>query len=476
LAAKTKTAPKSGSLKKPSGNKQNIASPGKSALDGSALKSEGTLFPDGRRARFALVLSGGGARGAYEAGVIHYIRTRLPTEIAHSPMFQIFCGTSVGAINSAYMASTAHEPAYQGLRIKKLWQELSSDDIYYADTQALLGFLIKSGFFMGTNFFGLSSLLESKYGRISAFPFKSILDTTPFVNYMRRNISWGCMHRNIQQGIVDAVTVSTTHISTGKPAVFMESHPDVEFRKGGVDPILCQLSPKHILASAALPIFFPLIRINQEYYGDGSLRQNTPMSPAIQLGADHIFLISLRKKTVAQPHHREKPIIALEPAVGDLAGQLLNSIFLDKLEYDLNQLRRINYLIRDLESIYGPDLLEKLNALRKKKDVPGKVIHETKKIIPFVIQPSERMGAIAAHALKKIVSTRKKVSPLHRFFSRVVEGTPDGENDLVSYFMFEREYLETLLDLGFQDAAKEHDNLVKFFSGQPLSSEESGTG
>ena len=129
---------------------------------------------------FALILSGGGARGAYEAGVIYYIRTQLPKEIAESTLFKIFCGTSVGAINSTHMAATAADPLYQGAYLRKLWMELTAEDIYFADTRALTGFLVKSGFFMATNFFGLNRIL----GRVdphATFPFRSILDTTPFI-------------------------------------------------------------------------------------------------------------------------------------------------------------------------------------------------------------------------------------------------------------------------------------------------------
>ena len=309
---------------------------------------------DPHKPTFALVLSGGGARGAYEAGVVYYLRTQLPKEIAQKPLFKIYSGTSVGAINSAHLASTAADPLFQGARLRKLWQDLTADDIYLADKRALSGFLVRSGFFMATNFFGLQRLLE-KWDPQASFPFRSVLDTSPFITYMRRNIAFSQIHRNVQQRLLDAVTVSSSHLHTGRLALFIEKHPDVVYSAGGGNPIFCSLSPRHVLASASIPIIFPMIRINRRYYGDGGMRQNTPMSPAIHLGADRLLVISLRTKKVTpapqQPYGR---LDETEPRLSNILGHLLNTVFLDKLDYDLDQMRRINYLIQDYEEEFGP--------------------------------------------------------------------------------------------------------------------------
>ena len=152
------------------------------------------------------MLSGGGARGAYEAGVVYYLRTRMPREIAQSTLFRIYSGTSVGAINVAHMAATAEDPLYQAASLRKLWQQLRAEDIYRADKKALAGFLVRSGFFMATNFMGLQRTLE-KWDPTSSFPFRSVLDTTPFITYMRRNVSFAQIHRNVERRLIDAVTV-----------------------------------------------------------------------------------------------------------------------------------------------------------------------------------------------------------------------------------------------------------------------------
>lgn len=416
----------------------------------------------------ALVLSGGGALGAYEAGVIHYVRTALPKEIAEETLFQIYSGTSVGAINSAFLASTAHDPVFQGVRIRSLWRDLTDADIYRTDAQALVGFLLKTGFFTATNLMGLDRAIGGKLGGVSAFPFKGVLDTTPFVHFLRRNIFWKEMHRNISRGVIDAVTVCATHMLSGRSVLFIEKREDVPFRVGSALPVFGPISSKHILGSAAIPIIFPLIRINNQYYGDGSLRQNTPLNSAIKLGAQRVLIVSTYQPP--DPTLNGAVVISTrgtEPTLGDISGQLLDSMFLDKLDYDLSQLRRINFLLKDIRGLFGKNALEKLNAYRRKLDIPGTEIRELRTIAPFVIRPSGRIGAIAARHLAEILRKEKVLSPVQRFFQRIVEGSPEEENHLVSYLLFSQGYMEELIDMGYHDAEKAHDHLVRFFSQEP---------
>ncbi|HKI96966.1 MAG TPA: patatin-like phospholipase family protein [bacterium] len=415
---------------------------------------------------YALVLSGGGARGAYEAGVIYYVRTELAKAIGDQPRFRIYCGTSVGAINAAHMAATEHDPLFQGARLRKLWEELTAEDIYYADKRALTGFLVKSGFFMATNFFGLQRPLE-KWDPNATFPFRSVLDTTPFLTYMRRNVSFAQIHRNIQRRLVDAVSVSASHLHTGKLALFVEKHPEVAYSAGGGVPIFCTLSPRHVLASASIPIIFPMIRISRRYYGDGGMRQNTPMSPAIHLGADRLLVISLRADhTALDPQPPPGRDLEAEPRFSNVIGHLLNTVFLDKLDYDLDQMRRINYLIQDFEEEFGPGVLERINARRQRKFIGDRPVPGAKCVVPFVITPSENIGRIAAHIFNRVVRNGHTLNPMHRFFSNIAQA--EGDNDFMSYLLFEPEYLKALVQLGFEDARREHDRLVNFFTNRPL--------
>lgn len=416
--------------------------------------------------KFALVLSGGGARGAYEAGVVYYLRTRMPKEIAEQTLFSIYSGTSVGAINVAHMASTAEDPLYQAASLRKLWQQLTAEDIYRADKQALAGFLVRSGFFMATNFMGLQRALD-KWDPHTSFPFRSVLDTTPFITYMRRNVSFSQIHRNVERRLIDAVTVSASHLHTGQLALFVEKHPDVPYSAGGGSPTFCTLSPRHVLASASIPIIFPTIRIRGRYYGDGGMRQNTPMSPAIHLGADRLLVISLRSlRQAPTPRLGGDRMHEAEPRLGNILGHLLNTVFLEKLDYDLDQMRRINFLIQDFEDEFGPDALERVNRRRVGTQIGERTIPAAKRVIPFVITPSEDIGRIAAEIFNRVIRKREYLNPVHRFFANLVQA--EGDNDFMSYLLFESEYLKALIDLGYEDAHRERERLVNFFCGQPL--------
>jgi NTE family protein len=417
--------------------------------------------------KYALVLSGGGARGAYEAGVIYYVRTELAKRLGEQPHFRIFCGTSVGAINAAHMAANEADPIFQGARLRKLWEELTAEDIYYADKRALTGFLVKTGFFMATNFFGLQRALE-KSDPDTTFPFRSVLDTTPFITYMRRNVSFAQIHRNIQRRLIDAVTVSASHLHSGKLALFVEKHPDVAYSAGGGEPTFCTLSPRHVLASASIPIIFPMIPVNKRYYGDGGMRQNTPMSPAIHLGADRLLVISLRNEPEALAP-REAPAPSEpepEPRFGNVLGHLLNTVFLDKLDYDLDQMRRINFLIQDFEAEFGPEALSRLNKRREGIVISDHQVPAVKRVVPFVIKPSENIGGIAADIFNRVIRRKENLNPVHRFFANVVQA--EGDNDFMSYLLFEPDYLKALVQLGYEDARREHDRLANFLSNLPL--------
>jgi NTE family protein len=198
------------------------------------------------------------------------------------------------------------------------------------------------------------------------------------------------------------------------------------------------------------------------------LRQNTPLHPAVQLGATRILIVSLQKLPPPRSDYVPTlPLSGTEPSLGDISGQLLNSLFLDKLDFELQQLRRGNYLLEDLEAVFGPDALSRLNAHRATLNKPGLPIPPVRRIRSFTIRPSHEIGAIAARHLRRVLRAQPVLSPVQRFFQKLMEGSPDQSNDFVSYLLFERGYLEELIDLGYADAERDHDHIVRFFATEP---------
>ncbi len=400
----------------------------------------------------ALVLSGGGARGAYEAGVMHYIRTMLPSK-ARRRNFDIQSGASVGAINTSFVAATAHDLEFQGKEIWRLWQDLREENIYRRDKRALWDFLSRSS--KGI----LSGLLGGKTH--DSRHFNGFLDTAPFLPFIQKVVPWKQITQNILAGFIKAVSIVATNVFTGRTELFIEKHPSVEYT-GEYIVHHGPINALHAMASAAIPIVFPTIMIDDIAYTDGGLRLNTPMSPVIQLGADSILVIGL--------HHRAKPGEKIPfhgekgkpPALGQVMGRVMNSMFLDRIQYDMEQLDRINKIVDWGEMLYGKTFLEDLNQMLLKKKIRGDIASRgLKKIHVLRMRPSEDIGEIFSHCYKR--GRDKHFGSFEKFMVRMLDIDPAAGVDFLSYIAFMPEYLKKLLELGFEDARKNHAELKEFF-------------
>lgn len=392
----------------------------------------------------ALVLSGGGARGAYEAGVLKYVREELPPRIVANMRFEIICGTSVGAVNSCFFAALNHMPGVQGEALVQMWKSLRIDGIYQIGWRELVN---------------LPKFLFGSRGRgelddvIGASRLGGLFNTSPLEDLVRRQIRWHNIQSNITSGDIKALALTATHVSTGMTHVFMQRSKKEELlwnTDSQTLPFEVQIGPSHALASAAIPWVFPAVEIEGEVYCDGGLKLNTPISPALRLGADRLFLISLRaEETVSE----EKTATRIDryPSALFLLGKILNALMVDKTDYDLKRLERFNALV-DLNN-------DSIN--NKMKHLRGQAYRH---IDNFVVRPSEDLGAVANRRLKMGGLAERMGGIVGRIVSRMAESVDDQGADALSYLLFDVEYANDLIELGMHDADAQRQKIIEFFS------------
>jgi NTE family protein len=256
-----------------------------------------------------------------------------------------------------------------------------------------------------------------------------------------------------------AISVSATHVGTGHTVVFLSSAEPVP-REWSRDPFVrhrtAKIGPRHVLASAAIPMLFPAVKIGEQFFTDGGLRQNTPMSPAIRLGADRLLLISLRHVSTA-PEIVEKERTEAYPKPLFLAGKALNALMLDHTEYDLQRMQRINMILEAGHASFGDKFETMMNhELVRLRGAPLRRIHAVH------IRPSEDIGAIAAQFVN---AGRMRVRGViaRNLISRLAGGEARHESDLLSYLLFDGDFASELIELGRRDAAKKEDELAALF-------------
>ena len=371
--------------------------------------------------RIGLVLTGGGARAAYQVGVLRAISEMLPAD-APSP-FQIICGTSAGAINATVLAANAMNFRAGVRLLVTVWENFHAHHVYRADA---VGAFRNSGAWV-------AALLTGGLGRKTPV---SLLDNSPLARLLNTKLDFGGIQRSIDSGDLYAFSISCSGYTSGQSVTFYQGVPGLEpwhrARRIGI-PML--IAPDHLLASSALPFVFPPVRINREYFGDGSMRQIAPVSPALHLGADRLFVIGVGRQLEPK---QERIKTEAFPSLAQIAGHCLNSIFLDSLEVDLERLQRINRTLSIIPS-----------ELRVKHNMP---LHE----VDFrVLSPSV--------ALEKIAIDHMHALPLTiRTLLFTLGALKKSGSNLVSYLLFEKEYCRALIQLGYDDTLKQRDDLMQF--------------
>jgi NTE family protein len=397
------------------------------------------------------VLTAGGARGAYQAGVLRRLG-ELPSLRDRPSPFSIVTGASAGAINGAIVACGSLEFREATRRLARLWSELSVGDVFKADPVSL-----------GWN--GARLIRDFSYGVFfGGAGTRSLLDTAPLRAFLSRHLRFGGIAKAIDAGVLHAVAISATSYHSGKSFTFVEGRPELSlWNKSRRVALPTALNVDHILASSAIPIVFPPVRVatraGELHFGDGALRLVNPISPAIRLGASRVFAIGIRcHASAAELWQAEtgardgagQPASLASPPLSQICGVFMNAIFLDHLDADLDHLLRMNELVEAHRQVAGSD--DAFGA-------GGAVQEPIRTVLPLMVTPSEDLALVAS----------RYASKMPRLIRHMMDGlgTPDAQSaDLMSYLLFDAAYLKTLVDIGWRDADARIDEIEAFLAAE----------
>ncbi|NMG00235.1 patatin-like phospholipase family protein [Aromatoleum toluolicum] len=367
----------------------------------------------------ALVLTGGGARAAYQVGVLSAIR-EIRGRRAGNP-FPILCGTSAGGINAVALAVFSSD-FNRGVRmLARIWRQFHVDQVYRADAAALLATGMR-----WASALALGWAVRQTPG--------SLLDNSPLRRLLTEVLDFSAIGRSIEQGHLHAVSVAASGYSSGESLVFFEAVSEVQaWRRMQRLGVRTAIGVDHLLATSAIPFVFPPVRINREWFGDGSMRQLAPISPAIHLGADRILVIG-SGRLVEEGRQRTEGY----PSLAQIAGHALSSIFLDGLSVDLERLQRINITA---------------GAMSPEQRAAAGIY--LRPIETLVISPSQRLDAIAGR-------NRDSLPLALRTVLRGVGAMRRDGSTLLSYLLFEPPFTQALMELGYKDTMDRRGEVAAF--------------
>lgn len=367
-------------------------------------------------------MTGGGARAAYQVGVLRAVSELLPEDVL-TP-FPIICGTSAGAINAAVLAADATNFRRGVRRLMTVWKNFHVHHIYRADP---------IGVIRNSSRWFFSVLTGGAFARKPV----SLLDNSPLAAMLGSNLDFSAIQRCIETGHLIAFSVTCSGYTSGQSVTFYEGHPELEpWQRARRIGVPMSITIEHLLASSALPFIFPPVHINREYFGDGSMRQIAPVSPALHLGADRLLVIGVGRQLQQRQFERVKG--DSYPSLAQIAGHALNSIFLDSLEVDLERLQRIN---RTVEIIPNEVLEQNQYPLHR---------------VDFrLLSPSEELEKIASRYAKDLPRTI-------RMLLYTVGALKRSGSNLLSYLLFEKSYCRALIHLGYKDTMERKDDLLAF--------------
>jgi len=365
-----------------------------------------------------LVMTGGGARAAFQVGSVRALYEILGKK---SNLFDVISGNSAGGINSTYLAANCENWDVASRNLYELWIRVKPQNVFDLRTRTISDLGAK--WISRTVFGGLTE------GRSTV---NHLLDTNPLRNLALREIDFNHIAKNIENKLLHGISLSTTNYNSGTNVIFYDGHENIkDWSRSDRFSHREKLKVDHLMASSAIPFFFPPIQIGESFYGDGCIRQTTPLSPAIHLGAQKIIAIGVR-----HPHHKDKmKNLAFSPfpnpTLGQVAGVMLNAIFLDSLDADVERLQRINELISE-------------------------GAHPELKTVPILlIRPSRDLGKMTSNISAEL-------PPILRYLLKGIGVSGTEGLDLLSYLAFDQSYTKPLMELGYEDTYKMKDEILRF--------------
>ncbi len=383
----------------------------KTLLSNSESTSASTCFGS------ALILGGGGARAAYQVGVLKAIAEILPDDCDNP--FPIICGTSAGSINTAALASNADNFKLGVQKISHVWSNFELEHVFYADRKNLFRRIMRwawTNLGLGDRHNGPSSLLDNQ-------PLRELLDA---------NIQFDKIDHLIEQGDLQAYCITACSYTSGESTTFFDGQASIQnWKRTHREGVREKINLDHLMASSAIPVVFPSVKIDHEFYGDGSMRQISPISPALHLGAEKILIIGLRmEKDQPEPDRRERQ----RPSLGQISGYVLDTLFLNSLHSDIERMERMNRTLREGNKNSSENL---------------KVIEH------LVISPSQDIANIA---MKHYLELPKSFRTALKFLGM----SKANSRRFISYLMFTKTFCQELIELGYQDALNQSDELRAF--------------
>jgi NTE family protein len=371
----------------------------------------------------ALIMTGGGARAAYQVGVLKAVAELLPRG-ASNP-FPIICGTSAGAINATALAAYAINFPLGVRRLHRVWSRFTSDQVYRTDA-------------FGIALTAFHWLLAFMLGGLGGHNPSHLLDRAPLRKLLQTYLPLGEIQTSIDAGVLRALAITASGYASGESVTFFQGNESVQsWHRARRLGVRSTIALDHLMASSAIPMVFEAVHLNREYFGDGSMRQTAPTSPAMHLGADRIMVIGVTPEHEGEPVRREEPMY---PSLADVVGHVLNSIFLDSMDVDLERLHRINHTIAN---------------------IPGKRLTQLgiklRHVDTIVVSPSRDLGELAQRHVRHLPWTV-------RFLLRGIGARDEEGASLISYLLFEHQYTRELIGLGYADAMQKRRELADFLA------------